>query len=100
MSGPVEPSAGRAVNANHVPSGENAAASPTTDTPLTMARAAAVGDAVIVGSTLGSTVGSTLGSADVVGSVDGEASGGVVGEVAGSGVGMAVGSGVTVGVGL
>ena len=41
MSGPAESSDGRAVKANHEPSGEKAADSPTTLTPDTIASVAA-----------------------------------------------------------
>ena len=54
MSGPDESSDGRAVNANHEPSGENAADSPTILTPDTIASVAAtVGIAVSCGVAVG-----------------------------------------------
>src|SRR3954452_6818027 len=57
MSGPLEPSDGRAVKANHDPSGEYDADCPTTFTPETIARfATRVADGVDVARTVGSEV--------------------------------------------
>jgi hypothetical protein len=75
------------VKANHTPSEENAAPSPTTVTPLTIARAAAVGSGVIVGIGDGSVVGATLGDS-VAGGLDGAI------DVVGLGVGVSVGAAV------
>ena len=106
MSGPTEPSDGRAVNANHAPSDEKAADSPTTLTPDTMARVrAAVATGVAVGLTVGVTAG--VGSAVAVGVgvrvVPAGSDGSVVagGEaVAGGSLGRTVGATVGTGVAL
>src|SRR3954471_12612077 len=76
MSGPCEPSWGRAENANHVPSGEYAAASPTTMTSRAICNvpgdglagtvvAGGVADAVTTG--VGLADGLDVASADVLG---------------------------------
>jgi hypothetical protein len=109
MSGPLEPSDGRAVNANHDPSGEYEADCPTTLTPDTMARFATnVGAGVIVGLTVvsGVAVGRAVGSgvalaggsdASLLGSV--LADGSVLGST-GVALGVVVVVGVRVGVGV
>src|SRR6476620_3047580 len=116
MSGPLDPSDGRAVNANHDPSGEYEADWPTTLTPDTMARfATSVGAGVIVGLTVGTGVavgravgsgvallgavladGSVLGSTGVdVGVGFGVGAGDLLGDGLGASVGSAVGSEMT-----
>src|SRR3954464_15753276 len=77
MSGPVEPSAGRAVKANQVPSGEYAADCPTTTTFFAICtRPCASGEGVIrtdgVGSPDGVAVAASVGSTDGVGLVAGD----------------------------
>ena len=97
MSGPPEPSSGRAVNANHFPSAENAADSPTTDTPLAIARFnATLGSAVGVSSPDGVGTGVTTGLGSVVGVGSAVWVGSVVGPTvaATSGVGAGVSTGL------
>src|SRR5690242_7405666 len=92
MSGPTESSEGRAVKANHEPSGENAADSPTILTLDAIAR-----DAAIVGS--GVTLGVAVGSAEAVGLADGVAAGLALGVSLGTSLGGgAVVAAVSVGV--
>src|SRR6185436_6504382 len=110
MSGPAESSEGRAVKANHEPSPEKAADSPTILTPEAIASdAAIVGDGVTLGVGEASTdrVGVTTGVSTGVGpgvslaggsEVDGVSAGLAVGSV--DGVAVELGVGVTAGVGF
>src|SRR6476660_6830049 len=113
MSGPSEPSDGRAVKANQAPSGEYAADWPTTLTPEMIARLAdTVGSGVRtgvasgVGSTEGSTEGSTDGSTEAGGVTSGVALGSIEADSDGSelaaadseATGVSIGSGVRLGV--
>src|SRR5215210_3448838 len=98
MSGPCDPSDGRAEKANQPPSGEYAAASPTTITSLAIAFVP--GDALI--GAVGEADGATLTDGAVVG-----LAGGVAVPLAGSvvlalvlGVGVPRGVGRSTGVGL
>src|SRR3954470_18462957 len=122
MSGPVEPSDGRAEKANHDPSGEYDADCPTTFTPDTMARfATSVAEGVDVGLTVGSgvwvgsgvAVGRAVGSVAVAwgvavaGASDALPLGSLLGEGAtlastgvDAGVAFGVGEGVRVGLGV
>ena len=101
MSGPLDPSDGRAVNANQAPSAEKAADWPTTDTPLAIARVAAiVGSGVAVNDAADEGVGVTVGLGSVVpvGSTVGVGS--WVGPAEAVPVGVAVGVPLVAGVGL